>query len=392
MLSETHLFNPTLTNEFRFGYNYGDFRFFQPVFNNQGLAASLGFGGIPNGSLIGGGLPFGTIDGLSNYGPPQYYPNHKGENIYEILDNVEKIHGNHSFKAGVELLSVRFPFYSPSGARGVYNYSGFFTSNPGKSFTGYGAADFLEDQMTNASINTAVQLDMSRWYRAAYFQDDWRATGRLTVNLGIRYEYFQPLKEISGQFANFFMQANGPGKGTGTLTYPMSQRNTYLAPLFLALLEKSNIPIQYSRNPSLVSPQYLNFAPRIGFAYSLNEKTVVRAGFGLFYGGMENFSGNQELLNYPFQFSSTFPRANVCKPGNCGTDGISIASGFSKYLANGLVNSVSTPSFAGSQPNVKTPYTESFNLMLQRAFSPNLTASICFNTNTSKCRKGLHGL
>lgn len=384
VFSETHIFSSSTSNEFRIGFNYGDFRFLQAAFNNQNFAASLGLGGIPNGPQIGGGLPFGNITGLTTFGQPQFYPNHKGENIAQLLDNFQKVLGNHSLKVGVQFLNERFPFYSPSGARGVYNYTGYFTSSPGVSNTGFGTADFLLNQMNSASINSAVQLDMSRWYRSVYIQDDWRMSRKLTVNLGLRYDHFQPIKEVGGQFANFYMVSNGPGSGTASLTYPASQKNVFLAPAFTSILSTNHIPLILNGTSSLVNPQFTNFAPRIGFALSLDDKTVLRAGFGIFYGGMENFGGSQELENYPFQFTSSYNRGTVCKPGNCATDGITLENGFSQYLSAGLANSVSTPSFSGSVPNVKTPYTTSYNLSLQHALSQTISLTLAYVGNNTR--------
>ncbi|MDE3150235.1 MAG: carboxypeptidase regulatory-like domain-containing protein, partial [Acidobacteriota bacterium] len=183
--SETHLFSPTLINEFRFGFNYGNFQFRQAVFNITGLASSLGMGGVPNGGPLGGGLPLVSLSGISGFGQPGYYPNHKAEDVYEFLDNVTKIIGNHSLKFGVLLQSVRFPFFSPPNARGTYTYGGFFTSLPGKADTGYGVADFMLNQMTSATVPEYHHLDYSHWTRGAYAQDDWRATRKLTLNLGL---------------------------------------------------------------------------------------------------------------------------------------------------------------------------------------------------------------
>ena len=375
-LSETHEFSPTLINELRLGYNYGNFRLRQSIFADSNIAASLGLGGIPAGGVLGGGLPVVSLGNLHGFGQPAYYPNHKAEDVYQILDNVTKIVGNHSLKAGVLFQSNRFPFLSPPGARGSYNYGGFFTSNPGKSNTGFGAADFLEDEMTSASVPQYQSLDFSHWNRGTYFQDDWRVTRRLTFNLGIRYDYFQPLKEVSGHFANFYMQAEGPGQGQATLTYEDTQRNTTLSPLFLSLLQANNVAVQYTSNHSLINGQKTSFSPRFGFAYNPVSNTVIRGGFGLFVGGMENTGGPETLQNYPFQFTSNFNRGTSCTPGNCATDGITLENGFSAYLGAGLLNLFSTPSFSGSEPNMANPYTESYNLTLQRSFASNIVASL----------------
>ncbi len=384
VFSETHLFSPTLVNEFRFGYNYGNFGFKQAVFANTDLASSLGLGGVPSGGVLGGGLPLVSLSGITGFGQPGYYPNHKSEDVYEFLDNVTKIIGSHSLKAGLLLQSVRFPFFSPPNARGTYNYSGFFTSYPGKSNTGFGVADFLENQMTSASVPQYQHLDFSHWTRGAYIQDDWHVTRQLTLNLGLRYDNFQPLKEVGGKFANFYMVPQGPGQGTATLTYTSSNKNTPLSTSFTNLLAANNVPINYTDNKQLVNGQNANFAPRIGFAYGLDPKTVLRGGFGLFFGGVENTGGPETMQNYPFQFTANFPRGSTCVPGNCATDGITLENGFSAILSAGLLNMIKTPSFAGSQPNIKNPYTESYNLAFQRALMNNLVATISYVGNQTR--------
>ena len=305
------MFSPTLINEFRFGYNYGNFGFKQAEFSNTNLAPSLGMGGVPSGGALGGGLPLVTLSGLTGFGQPGYYPNHKSEDVYEFLDNVTKILGSHSLKFGVLLQSERFTFLSPPNARGTYSYSGYFTSLPGKSFTGYGAADFLENQMDSATVPQYQHLDFSHWNRGAYAQDDWRVTRNLTLNLGLRYDNFQPLKEVAGKFADFYLQPQGPGKSTATLTYTRSQQNTPLAAVFTNLLAANGVPIHYSGNSQLVNGQNFTFGPRVGFAYSLDPKTVLRGGIGLFYGGVENTGGRRQCRTI---LSNSRPTSRAAQP------------------------------------------------------------------------------
>ena len=381
--SETHLFSSNLINEFRFGYNYGDFRFRQAEFSNTNLASSLGMNGVPAG-LLGGGMPLFTVTGLNGFGPPGFYPNHKAEDIYEFLDNVTKIVGSHSLKVGILLQSVRFPFFSPPNGRGTYQYTGFFTSLPGQSNTGYGAADLLENQMNTATVPQFQQLDFSHWTRGAYIQDDWRVTRKLTLNLGLRYDNFQPPKEVGGKFGDFYMQPQGPGAATATLTYTRSHENTPLAAAFSDLLSANGVPIHYSGNPFLVNGQNSDFAPRLGFALSLDPKMVLRGGFGLFYSGFENTGGPETMQNYPFQFTANFPRGSSCTPGNCPTNGITLEDGFTTVLSAGLLNKFGKPSFAGSQPNIKNTYTESYNLALQRSLTNNLEATVSYIGNETR--------
>ena len=376
--SETHVFSPTTTNEFRFGYNYGNFAFFQVTHNDPALAASLGFGGIPTGQ-DNGGLPKTSVGGISDFGPPGFFPNHKGYNVYEILDNVQKNLGNHSLKVGVEFQSIRFSFLSPPAPRGTYGFTGLYTSIPGKSFTGYGVADFLLNSMQNATLSNERHFDDARWYRAAYAADTWTVSPRLTLDIGLRYEYFQPLRELTGAMANFNITGPiAPGSGQATLAYSTKQRNTYLAPKFTSLLAANNVAVQYSGNPYLVNPQHLDFAPRLGFAYKLDDKTALRGGYGLFYGGLENIGGQNLFNNYPFQFVSSFPNPSGCKPGNCPTNGITLETGFQQQVAQGLSSAVRTPNLFGTPAKVRTAYSQTYNLTVERAITNNIAATVAY--------------
>jgi hypothetical protein len=377
-LSETHLFSPRLINEFRLGVNYGNFGFVQGTFNDPGLAASLGLGGIPSGGKIGGGLPLVTLTGLTGFGQPGFLPNHKNEDVIEFLDNVTLIRGNHSIKFGVLFQSVRLPFFSPPNGRGTYVFGGFFTSKNGAANTGYGAADFLSDATTTATVPNFQSLDIAHWTRSGYVQDDWRVTPKLTLNLGLRYEFFQPAKEVAGHFASLYSTESGPGTGTATLTYPQQQASSPLPAAFLTLLAANKVNIAYTPLDTLVTTQNTNFSPRVGFAYSFNDKTTIHGGYGVFFGGVENSGGTETLQNYPYQFTLNFPRPTCVGAGNCPTNGITLENGFSTYLAAGLINTPNSPSFAGSQPHIQNPYTESYNLAVQRSITNDIVATVSY--------------
>jgi hypothetical protein len=401
MLSETHVFNPTLTNEFRFGYNYMHTGFNQASATNAGLAASLGFGGIPGGAL-NGGLPNvsfsanGSASGIATFGGPQWSPTDEHENVFQILDNVTKIAGNHSLKAGVNFQSVRFSTLQPNQSRGSYYYSGEYTSNMNANLTGYGLADFVLDSMYSAGLTNMVTTGNARWYDAVYAQDDWRITHRITINAGLRWDYFQPYKEVGGGQASYHM--TGPatldtntGQGSGSAQYQIPNSGKSYAQaifqqtgnLFPNLLATDNIALVYTSDPHIVKAQHTNFAPRLGIAYSPNAKTVIRAGYGIFYGGLESTGYYPNLgQNYPFQYAGNFPSAS-CFANYCPTNGITIASGFTNIIAGGFANDVSYLTLRGSDPNAKTPYTEDYNLSLQQSITNNFVATISYVGNSS---------
>jgi len=329
MLSETHAFMPNLINEFRFGYNWIVSVYHQPNANNDTLAAMLGLGGVPTLGPGLGGLPLGYFNDGSINRWGSVGTQDEAQNVYQILDNVSKTIGNHSLKAGVSFQAIRvFDRYAPAPL-GQYFYGNVYTGAPGVSYTGFGAADFLVDQMNSADISTSPPFNDSQWYNSAYFQDDWKVTQKLTLNLGLRYDHYEPYKERLGNQANI-TQATNLGIGTGSAVYqiPSISRSVDLGAPFLATLAKDNVAVQYVDNERLATGQDLNFAPRVGFAYQPMSKAVVRGGFGLFYGGLQS-EGNTNLgTNFPWSNS-----ANISAP-SCGRQ-LSVANQRKHHAGDG---------------------------------------------------------
>ena len=387
MLSETHIFTPNLVNEFRFGYNWGVFKYLQPNANNTTLAASLGLGGVPNLGPGQGGLPLGYFNGvIQQWG--SVGTQNENQNVYQILDNVTRVIGNHSLKMGVSFQSIRFfDRYAPASL-GQYFYNPVYTGAPGVSFTGSAVADFLADQMNTASIANAPNVNHQQWYDSAYVQDDWKLTHNLTVNLGLRYDYFQPYKENSGAQANFVANPSSLGVGTGSAVYelPTRMRSLNLGSLFLSTLAKDNITLQYLDNQRLATSRKVDFGPRIGFAYQAHPNTVFRGGFGIFYGGLQS-QGNTDLGdNFPFSNSANLPAPN-CFAGNCpslGSQGVSLETGLVAKTGVGLQNFVQFPGFHAIDPQIKTPYTMSYSFGMQQALTNNLVATISYVGNISR--------
>ena len=390
MLSETHAFAPTLTNEFRFGYNWIHSQYFQPNANNNTLAATLGLGGVPNLGPGLGGLPLGYFDNvtttLQRWG--SVGTQDEAQNVYQILDNLNKTIGNHSLRVGVSFQSIRvFDRYAPASL-GQYFYDAVYTGAPGKGNTGYGVADFLADDMHTADIANAPNINDVQWYDSAYFQDDWKVAHNLTLNLGLRYDHYQPYKENSGSQANF-INATGLGISTGTAAYelPSRSRNVVLGAPFLAALAKDNIALQYNNNERLATGQNLNFAPRVGFAWQPTLKQVVRGGFGLFYGGLQS-EGNTNLgTNFPWSNSANLSVQVDCQLNNCPSltgEGVTLETGLVSQTGGGLQNFVSFPGFHAIDTNIKTPYTMNYNLSFEQSVTSNIVATVSYVGNVSR--------
>jgi hypothetical protein len=403
MGSETHVFSSTITNEFRFGYNWGVSKFLQPNAFNPNIDASLNLGGVPSLGPGKYGLPLGNFNNgnqLTNWG--SVGTNDESQNTYQILDNVTTIFGNHSLKLGVSIQSVRFAYQYAPASLGQYSYNGTYTGVPGASFTGYSVADFLANQMNQADVANAPNINDAQWYYGGYAQDDWKITPKLTLNLGVRYDYFQPYKENAGQQANFVVTGPlGIGTGSGVYELPNRAKNVPLSPAFLNVLAQNNVALQYVSNERLANAQKTNFAPRVGFAYQALPGTVIRSGFGIFYGGLMA-EGNTNLgSNYPFFNQATFNPFSCTLNGPCpsiatpsdGTGGssvvvnpgVTVESGVQPQInAGGIINAVSFPGFHASDVNIKTPYTVSYSMSVEQAITSNMAATISYVGNFSR--------
>jgi hypothetical protein len=225
-----------------------------------------------------------------------------------------------------------------------------------------------------------VPSNLGRWNRAAYFQDDWKATQHLTINAGIRYDYFSPSVERLDHQAEFYSTGplDVPAGGSGVFVLPSSQQNVPLSPVFTDALAEDNITIKYSNNRALVTTQHANFAPRLGLSYQVSKKLVVRSGFGLYYGGIENIGNFVNLgVNYPFDTAQSFAPPS-CLPNDCPSDGFKLETGIPSSGLTGL------PSLVGVDPHIKTSYAMQQNLSVQYAISNNTSATVAYVGSESR--------
>jgi carboxypeptidase family protein/TonB-dependent receptor-like protein len=359
-LSETHLFSPTLVNEFRIGYNRINSHRFQ-INYNQDVSQQLGFPGVPF-TPINGGLPnIGFSDGTIAIGSSTFLPSVEKQNSYVFTENLTWIHGRHSWKYGTELRFEQFTIFQPAESRGDMGFGSDFTDNPAAPTTGSGAftggafATFLLGIPDFGDISSLHNIDYRRQIYSGYAEDDWKATDRLTLNLGLRYEFFSTIKEHNNELATFDFN-------TLSLVVPKGQN----APLVIAGV----LPIQRNASRGLINPDLNNFAPRVGFAYQMTNSLVMRGGYGIFYGGQENgpFSNPSPGFNPPFYVQETFQQTNCFdSSANPAQEDCSIPR--LNSLQNGYpIDSLSNPNnpqFYSLSPKLRTPYNQQWHLGLQ---------------------------
>lgn len=355
-ISETHTFSQNTVNELRFGYNRINAHRFQLNYD-QDVASELGFPGVPYGPE-NGGLPSITIDdGTAAIGSSGFLPSIEKQNAYVIAENLTKVHGRHSMKFGTELRFIEFTIFQPAASRGTMNFASDFTDNPGAPTTGGEAfATFLLGIPDNGTITNMHDVDYHRDNYAWFAEDDIRVTRKLTLNLGLRYELFTTVKARFNQEANFDF-------ATDSLIVPTGQQ-AQLTPTLAGL-----IPIQRNGSPGLISPDLTNFAPRLGLAYQITNKLVLRAGYGIFYGGEESgpFSNPSPGFNPPFFVTQAFTQPCFLSAANpngpdCSIPGLNVLS--QGFPANALVDP-NTPTLFSESQNLKTPYVQQWHLGLQ---------------------------
>ncbi len=396
-LSWTHSVSPSLVNEARYGFSYIHTGRLQPNGNTTGIPAQFGIQGIPQVSS-NGGLPAFGVGGLNTLGSNAFLVSDEFNSTQQLTENLTKIYHSHTFKGGFEFQHIKFSTLQPPWSRGQFNFDGPFTSIIGRNDSTTGRAQLLLTPTASTvagGINfvggansvfasNIANTDNGHNYDGLYFKDDWKVTPKLTLNLGVRWDYFGYVEENFGAQANFLPGA--PGSGAQYLI-PIERKNDPRSTSFDSTLAKDGIALVFSNNFALGNSQKSNFSPRIGFAYQATPKVVVRGGYGIFYGGFENRGYSPNIgENYPFQFSFAFfnpdaahpitytnPNGTTCLSPTATTAVVpaaTVESGFSCIpLQPNLVNA-SGLQLRGIQFNYVTPYTQGYNLILQYQLRP----------------------
>jgi hypothetical protein len=389
-VSETHSFSSTLINEFRFGYNRTHENLYGTNGNTLGIPEQFGIQGIPQ--VAGnGGLPNINLEGLSSLGTAGWLPTLQVAEVYEVTDNLTKVYGKQTFKGGIQIDSMRAPILQPAWSHGGFSFDGDYTEVP---YTGGGSTGLAQLLLTPTASTVPNGFDNvggvdsmfasnfhptddSRNYYGAYFQDDWKVTRKLTVNLGMRWDYFEPYAERYGAQANLI-----PGAPFNGATFLLASRQCsaamgILSPSFTALTALDGIDVKCGNN-ALGHAQRDNWAPRVGFAYQFTPKLVARGGYGIFYGALGNTGyGNNIGNNYPFLFDLDYFAPDDAHP-------ITYPSGKIATLETGFTGISLSPASVDAeglalnarQYNYLTPYVQSYNFTFQYQLSPNQSVQL----------------
>jgi hypothetical protein len=360
-------------NEFRLGYNRINAQRLQLNANtNVSADPSINFPGVPFSPGIGG-LPQLTFNDVSTLGSPTYLPSRELQNSYTLSENLTWVRGRNTWKFGTEIRREEFTIFQPASARGNLAFSSTFTDNagyPGSGGTGF--ASFITGLTDGGGINNLHNVDYFRNTYAFYAQDDWKVTPSLVLNLGLRYELFGTVSERFNNVGNFDLT----NPSDPTIIVPKGQ-TAQLTPTIAQYVK-----ISPTGSRGLINSDLNNFAPRVGLAWQFDPKTVLRAGYGIFYGGQENgpYSNPSPGFNPPYFINQSFiapcsaPSANGTA-GDCRVTQIpQLSQGFP---ANSLVDP-NTPIFFSVDKNLRTPYMQQWHLGFERELPGNSVFALTY--------------
>jgi hypothetical protein len=374
----THTYSPSVINEFRFGY----MRYHVNTSPN-------GYGTQPVANLIPGlnldntytsGLPAFNIKNTNDLTEQLGYsltinqcncPLEEFERQFQFVDNLSKISGKHSMKFGADVryaLNLRVPSDTHRAGELTFESGNTAAVNvDGSTSGGLGLASYLLGNVTTfgryVSSSTNAQERQKRMFW--YGQDEWRATSKLTINYGVRWEMVFP------------ETVNAPGNG---------------AALNLATGQLDVLGVGEVSNHGYQQMNWHNFAPRIGIAYQLTPKTVIRAGYGWTYsmGTFGSTFGHNVTQNPPVLANQSLTQNNTC--GNNFCDVFNLAQGPPAFQpltpdANGHIDPPKTGLYLKARPSVFTmPVAYAYNFTVQQQLSPKISVSGSYVGN-----QGRHG-
>jgi hypothetical protein len=357
--SFVHTFSPSIINEFRLGFT-------RVRWNNGVPSDPSGKFGLDGDQIVG--IPFGTqayagftgqsISNNASYIGTSANPQVFTDNTFNYEDNLTWQRGRHYFSIGGQATRYQQNYLNAGnvGFLGQFTYNGVYTENLNSADgPGYGPADFVLDRIQNQQLASPLgNVGNRQWRVAGYFQDDFKVSNRLTLNLGLRYEVDQPWYEQNNKTANVLPDATVEYAGS---VPALAAPGSIVCPTHAC----------YNAN-------YKQFMPRLGFAYQVMPKLVIRGGYGA-TSFFEGFSFNQRLTSSPPFSLAINSNAPVPTTTSGGTP-FTVEEGFGS--AFGINNTL----YSAWPQNTQPAYINQYTLVTEYALTNELSLSLGYHGQT----------
>jgi len=339
----THTFSDHLLNDVRLGYTRRSNNIVGPILGDT-TSNALDIPGIPTNAAFNNALPLLTFTGFQQLGPSPSTFSQYQTSVWELVNNLSYMHDRHSIKGGMDFRWYQLNAVAPPNPAGAFAFTVTGTNQQGVASTGNSIASFLLGQVDTFQIDLQDSIIRPRDHILEYFaQDDWRATDRVTLNLGARWTLHFPSTEKNNQGAVFNLQ---------------SQQLDYLG--------QNGVPT------SARELHYSNVAPRVGLAYMVTPKTVLRSGFGIVFIDQSGITTPFTVPQFPFIQNVQQKTLDNVNAAFALSKGPSVAP-IPLSPDAGLGQSVYTVSrSAGSG------YVEQWNLAVQRQITNNLSVEAAY--------------
>ena len=343
VVNETHVFKPHLLTDLRVGYTRRG-NTIEGTKLDGTASAALGIPGIPTNAAFSDALPLFTFSGYQQLGPSASTFSQYQTAVWQTVDNVAYTRGAHQLKFGADLRWYQLNAVAPPNPTGSFAFTTTGTNQQGVANSGNAIASFLLGQVDTFQIDLQRSKIRPRDHIFEFFaQDDWKVSGRLTLNIGARYSLHFPSTEANDQGAVF---------NTSTQQLDYLGRNGF--------------------SHSARETHWDNVAPRVGFAYMLTPKMVVRSGFGIVFIDQSGITTPFTTPQFPFIQNVQQKTQDDLRAAFVLSQGPSVAP-IPLTRDAGLGQSVYT-----ADRKAGSGYSQQWNVAVQRVITNNLSAEVAY--------------
>jgi len=330
------------------------------------MEALYGIPGLPTSPNLTGGLNTQSVSGFSGFGRQATNPQFQNPTSFNPKFSYSWVKGRHSIKAGYEFVAIRTEILDVNPLYGSNGYSGQFSKPtcgqlgmaagcaiPADT-TSYNLADFIFGLPSVIQLSNDLVTNTRQHVHSLYVQDDYRVTPKLTLNLGLRWEFATPLWERDNLWSNFDPATNKLIQATNGSLY----------------------------NRALVNPDYKDFGPRLGFAYSTTPKTVIRGGYGISYSFFNRPGSAQEGINSPAAIFGIISQS-IPAGGAVPSTFLTTQRAFTTGINNPANFNPITTNIDYIPADTRWPYIQSWLFSVEQQLTKNTVLELAYNGNHS---------